>query len=119
MEKNLRHEQDLKRREDAESVDNDSNMSTSSNLEPFASDDLGMSTHVSVLFLFLFKYQVQVYGSPSSPFPFVYWLRALLITWNFSGGSGTFFLQGISSFIFNQPVYTLGLKLQSKLATFH
>uniref|UniRef100_A0A3B3US53 Pericentriolar material 1 n=1 Tax=Poecilia latipinna TaxID=48699 RepID=A0A3B3US53_9TELE len=34
-------EQDLKRREDAESVDNDSNMSTSSNLEPFASDDLG------------------------------------------------------------------------------
>ncbi|XP_027872424.1 pericentriolar material 1 protein isoform X1 [Xiphophorus couchianus] len=41
MEKNLRHEQDLKRREDAESVDNDSNMSTSSNLEPFASDDLG------------------------------------------------------------------------------
>uniref|UniRef100_A0A3P9MSA6 Pericentriolar material 1 n=1 Tax=Poecilia reticulata TaxID=8081 RepID=A0A3P9MSA6_POERE len=32
---------DLKRREDAESVDNDSNMSTSSNLEPFASDDLG------------------------------------------------------------------------------
>uniref|UniRef100_A0A3B5QX70 Pericentriolar material 1 n=1 Tax=Xiphophorus maculatus TaxID=8083 RepID=A0A3B5QX70_XIPMA len=33
--------QDLKRREDAESVDNDSNMSTSSNLEPFASDDLG------------------------------------------------------------------------------
>ncbi|PWA27232.1 hypothetical protein CCH79_00013876 [Gambusia affinis] len=41
LEKNLRHEQDLKRREDAESVDNDSNMSTSSNLEPFASDDLG------------------------------------------------------------------------------
>ncbi|XP_007549676.1 pericentriolar material 1 protein isoform X5 [Poecilia formosa] len=40
LEKNLRHEQDLKRREDAESVDNDSNMSTSSNLEPFASDDL-------------------------------------------------------------------------------
>uniref|UniRef100_A0A3B3YN81 Pericentriolar material 1 protein C-terminal domain-containing protein n=1 Tax=Poecilia mexicana TaxID=48701 RepID=A0A3B3YN81_9TELE len=41
LEKNLRHEQDLKRREDAESVDNDSNISTSSNLEPFASDDLG------------------------------------------------------------------------------
>ncbi|XP_014868006.1 PREDICTED: pericentriolar material 1 protein isoform X5 [Poecilia mexicana] len=40
LEKNLRHEQDLKRREDAESVDNDSNISTSSNLEPFASDDL-------------------------------------------------------------------------------
>lgn len=42
LEKNLRHAQDLKRREDAESVDNDSNMSTSSNLEPFANDDLGM-----------------------------------------------------------------------------
>ncbi|XP_054912333.1 pericentriolar material 1 protein isoform X2 [Poeciliopsis prolifica] len=41
LEKNLRHEQDLKRREDAEFVDNDSNMSTSSNLEPFANDDLG------------------------------------------------------------------------------
>ncbi|XP_038127796.1 pericentriolar material 1 protein isoform X1 [Cyprinodon tularosa] len=41
LEKNLRHAQDLKRREDAESVDNDSNMSTSSNLEPFANDDLG------------------------------------------------------------------------------
>ncbi|XP_047222265.1 pericentriolar material 1 protein isoform X1 [Girardinichthys multiradiatus] len=41
LEKNLRQAQDLKRREDAESVDNDSNMSTSSNLEPFANDDLG------------------------------------------------------------------------------
>ncbi|XP_035985516.1 LOW QUALITY PROTEIN: pericentriolar material 1 protein [Fundulus heteroclitus] len=41
LEKNLRHAQDLKRREDAESIDNDSNMSTSSNLEPFANDDLG------------------------------------------------------------------------------
>ncbi|XP_037545863.1 pericentriolar material 1 protein isoform X2 [Nematolebias whitei] len=41
VEKNLRHVQDLKRKDDAESVDNDSNMSTSSNLEPFANDDLG------------------------------------------------------------------------------
>ncbi|XP_041840164.1 pericentriolar material 1 protein isoform X2 [Melanotaenia boesemani] len=42
VEKNLRHAQDTsKRRHDAESVDNDSNMSTSSNLEPFANDDLG------------------------------------------------------------------------------
>ena len=42
VEKNLRHAQDTtKRRDDAESVDN-SNMSTSSNLEPFANDDLGM-----------------------------------------------------------------------------
>lgn len=41
MEKNLRHAQGLKRKDDAESVDNDSNMSTSSNLDPFANDDLG------------------------------------------------------------------------------
>uniref|UniRef100_A0A3Q3F213 Pericentriolar material 1 n=1 Tax=Kryptolebias marmoratus TaxID=37003 RepID=A0A3Q3F213_KRYMA len=41
VEKNLRHVQDLKRKDEAESVDNDSNMSTSSNLEPFANDDLG------------------------------------------------------------------------------
>ena len=32
----------MKKRDDGESVDNDSTMSTSSNLEPFASDDLGM-----------------------------------------------------------------------------
>uniref|UniRef100_A0A3B5A9V7 Pericentriolar material 1 n=1 Tax=Stegastes partitus TaxID=144197 RepID=A0A3B5A9V7_9TELE len=31
----------MKKRDDAESVDNDSTMSTSSNLEPFANDDLG------------------------------------------------------------------------------
>ncbi|XP_072240934.1 pericentriolar material 1 protein isoform X2 [Leuresthes tenuis] len=42
IEKNLRHAQvATKRRDAAESVDNDSNMSTSSNLEPFANDDLG------------------------------------------------------------------------------
>ncbi|RVE76057.1 hypothetical protein OJAV_G00004850 [Oryzias javanicus] len=41
VEKNLRHARDTKKRkEDAESVD-DSNMSTSSNLEAFANDDLG------------------------------------------------------------------------------
>ncbi|XP_072240936.1 pericentriolar material 1 protein isoform X4 [Leuresthes tenuis] len=41
IEKNLRHAQvATKRRDAAESVDNDSNMSTSSNLEPFANDDL-------------------------------------------------------------------------------
>nr|XP_043883435.1 pericentriolar material 1 protein isoform X4 [Solea senegalensis] len=42
VEKNLRFTQKtLKKRDDAESVDNDSTMSTSSNLEPFANDDLG------------------------------------------------------------------------------
>ncbi|XP_070831685.1 pericentriolar material 1 protein isoform X1 [Chaetodon trifascialis] len=42
VEKNLRLTQDtMKKRDDAESVDNDSTMSTSSNLEPFANDDLG------------------------------------------------------------------------------
>ncbi|XP_071401682.1 pericentriolar material 1 protein isoform X1 [Centroberyx affinis] len=42
LEKNLRLKQDtMKRRDDAESADNDSTMSTSSNLEPFANDDLG------------------------------------------------------------------------------
>ncbi|XP_071361743.1 pericentriolar material 1 protein isoform X5 [Trachinotus anak] len=41
VEKNLRLTQDtMKKRDDAESVDNDSTMSTSSNLEPFANDDL-------------------------------------------------------------------------------
>ncbi|XP_078799448.1 pericentriolar material 1 protein-like isoform X12 [Oryzias latipes] len=41
VEKNLRHARDTKKRkEDADSVD-DSNMSTSSNLEAFANDDLG------------------------------------------------------------------------------
>ncbi|TKS68424.1 Pericentriolar material 1 protein [Collichthys lucidus] len=42
VEKNLRLTQDtMKKRDDAESVDNESIMSTSSNLEPFANDDLG------------------------------------------------------------------------------
>ncbi|XP_070712254.1 pericentriolar material 1 protein isoform X3 [Pempheris klunzingeri] len=42
VEKNLRLTQDtVKKRDDAEFVDNDSPMSTSSNLEPFANDDLG------------------------------------------------------------------------------
>uniref|UniRef100_A0A3Q3KY49 Pericentriolar material 1 n=1 Tax=Labrus bergylta TaxID=56723 RepID=A0A3Q3KY49_9LABR len=42
VEKNLRYTQDsVKKRDDAESVDNESTMSTSSNLEPFANDDLG------------------------------------------------------------------------------
>ncbi|XP_044046674.1 pericentriolar material 1 protein isoform X2 [Siniperca chuatsi] len=42
VEKNMRLTQDtMKKRDDAESVDNDSTMSTSSNLEPFANDDLG------------------------------------------------------------------------------
>nr|XP_046274495.1 pericentriolar material 1 protein isoform X2 [Scatophagus argus] len=42
VEKNLRLTQDtMKKRDDAESADNDSTMSTSSNLEPFANDDLG------------------------------------------------------------------------------
>lgn len=46
VEKNLRVTQDkIKKRDDAESVDNDSTMSTSSNLEPFANDDLGIVTH--------------------------------------------------------------------------
>lgn len=43
LEKNLRLTQGMKKkRDDAESVDNDSTMSTSSNLEPFANDDLGI-----------------------------------------------------------------------------
>nr|XP_020476413.1 pericentriolar material 1 protein isoform X2 [Monopterus albus] len=42
VEKNLRFTQDMmKKRHDADSGDNDSTMSTSSNLEPFANDDLG------------------------------------------------------------------------------
>ncbi|XP_042340490.1 pericentriolar material 1 protein isoform X5 [Plectropomus leopardus] len=42
VEKNLRLTQDtMKKRDDVESVDNESTMSTSSNLEPFANDDLG------------------------------------------------------------------------------
>ncbi|XP_035811988.2 pericentriolar material 1 protein isoform X2 [Amphiprion ocellaris] len=42
VEKNLRLSQGMmKTRDDEESVDNDSTMSTSSNLEPFANDDLG------------------------------------------------------------------------------
>lgn len=51
VEKNLRHVQDLKRKDDAESVDNDSNMSTSSNLEPFANDDLGRVTACVQMFI--------------------------------------------------------------------
>lgn len=47
VEKNLRLTQDaVKKRDDAESVDNESTLSTSSNLEPFANDDLGTVTHV-------------------------------------------------------------------------
>ncbi|KAK2817234.1 hypothetical protein Q5P01_025425 [Channa striata] len=42
VEKNLRLTHDTRKKgDDAESVDNDSTMSTSSNLEPFANDDLG------------------------------------------------------------------------------
>lgn len=35
----------MKRRDDVESVGNDSAMSTSSNLDPFAKDDLGKVVH--------------------------------------------------------------------------
>lgn len=50
MEKNLRLTQDMKKkRDDAESVDNDSTMSTSSNLEPFANDDLGIIMHAEAV----------------------------------------------------------------------
>lgn len=49
LEKNLRLTQDMKKRDDAESVDNDSTMSTSSNLEPFANDDLGIVKHVETV----------------------------------------------------------------------
>uniref|UniRef100_A0A8D2ZGA6 Pericentriolar material 1 n=1 Tax=Scophthalmus maximus TaxID=52904 RepID=A0A8D2ZGA6_SCOMX len=41
VEKNVNTQNTTKKRHDAESVDNDSTMSTSSNLEPFANDDLG------------------------------------------------------------------------------
>lgn len=55
MEKNLRHTQDVKKkkkkRDDAESADNDSTLSTSSNLEPFANDDLGMLIHAENVWL--------------------------------------------------------------------
>ncbi|KAM7419509.1 hypothetical protein PAMA_016564 [Pampus argenteus] len=45
VEKNLRLTQDtIKKRDDAESVGNESTMSTSSNLDPFAKDDLGGAT---------------------------------------------------------------------------
>lgn len=50
VEKNLRLTQDaVKKRDDAESVDNESTLSTSSNLEPFANDDLGTVTHVECI----------------------------------------------------------------------
>lgn len=39
----------MKKRDDAESVDNDSTISTSSNLEPFANDDLGIVMHVETI----------------------------------------------------------------------
>lgn len=68
LEKNLRHAQDLKRREDAESADNDSNMSTSSNLEPFANDDLGIVSLFPLV-------QSSLFISCQS---------ALLITWSFA-----------------------------------
>lgn len=46
MEKNLKLRQDfVKMKDDTESVDNESTMSTSSNLEAFANDDLGISIH--------------------------------------------------------------------------
>lgn len=52
MEKNLRLTQDtVKKRDDAESVDNESTLSTSSNLEPFANDDLGMVMHVECVLI--------------------------------------------------------------------
>lgn len=48
VEKNLRHIQDTKKkRDDGESADNDSILSTSSNLEPFATDDLGELVHAA------------------------------------------------------------------------
>lgn len=53
VEKNLRHTQDVKKkkRDDVESADNDSTLSTSSNLEPFANDDLGMPMHAENVWL--------------------------------------------------------------------
>lgn len=46
LEKNLTLTQGMvKNGDDAESLDNDSTMSTSSNMEPFANDDLGIVTH--------------------------------------------------------------------------
>lgn len=61
VEKNLRITQDtMKKRDDAESVDNDSTMSTSSNLEPFANDDLGMYKCIWGKCLFL-KFHMEVF----------------------------------------------------------
>lgn len=61
MEKNLRHARDTKKRkEDADSVD-DSNMSTSSNLEAFANDDLG----IFLLLLFVISCVTSLLTGPS------------------------------------------------------
>lgn len=50
VEKNLRLTQNtMKKRDDAESVDNESIMSTSSNLEAFANDDLGIANYVETI----------------------------------------------------------------------
>lgn len=49
VEKNVRLAQN-KKRDDAESMGNDSVVSTSSNLEPFASDDLGIVIHTKPVF---------------------------------------------------------------------
>jgi hypothetical protein len=44
----IKHHDPSKRRNDAESVDNESTLSTTSNLEPFANDDLGKKIYKKV-----------------------------------------------------------------------
>lgn len=100
VEKNLRITQDtMKKRDDAESVDNDSTMSTSSNLEPFANDDLGIYKCIWGKFLF---FKVPLGGIHLKRFSFCLelqiWYLLLL-----------FFPLGLLVLVLvNQSVYTSG-----------
>ncbi|XP_010789168.1 pericentriolar material 1 protein-like isoform X2 [Notothenia coriiceps] len=67
VEKNLRLM--MKKRDDAESVGNDSNMSTSSNLEPFANDDLGNTViHLDKALARIREYERMKLKAESNPF---------------------------------------------------
>lgn len=94
VEKNLRITQDtMKKRDDAESVDNDSTMSTSSNLEPFANDDLGIYKCVWGKFLFL-KFHLEV---------FIWNVFPSALNYK-SGTSSCFFPAGLVSAGFGKPI---------------
>lgn len=100
VEKNLRIMQDtMKKRDDAESVDNDSTMSTSSNLEPFANDDLGIYKCIWGKFLFL-KFHLEVFIWNVFP-------SAL----NYKSGTSSCFFPPLGLLVLvlvNQSVYTSG-----------